>query len=199
MYYKLLGRLPEQTIEIFVKEIYKLKKSIPYQWIRVNDFLHNEFLKIFSHDTLEVQINPATNNYVQKAAYAEPNFGYRIHKDGVKCKSALNICLSSNESDWIRWYDDDYINSISLMTLDTKKVIASRDTDIFDYENIPYVAELRTQPGEVYVIDVDTFHSFKCNGPKNFITLQTKFKNFPDFETLSALVSPTNFTCLESY
>lgn len=195
MYYKKIGKLSNEVIDIFLDEIFKLKSPKKYQWIHTNQYILDIFLKIFPHNELKVQFNPTTKKYVQKVVYTEPNYGYRIHKDGLRCKSALNFVLNGNESDWIRWYDEKLINSISsyeVRSNPTNEVI-SRDTNIFEYENIPYVAELRTVPGDIYLINVDQFHSFKCNGPKNFITMQTKFENFPAIEDLCKLITENSF------
>lgn len=194
MKYLKLGKLPKETIDFFLVEIIKRKHpNMPYQWIHFDEYLNNEFLKLFTNTELKIQrsnIRP-----IQKAFYSDPGHGYRIHKDGFKCQSALNIAVSCNADDWVRWYDEDYINNISTLEYSTK-VGKSRDTDIYQYENVPFIEELRNEIGDVYVLDVDTYHSFKCIGDKPRIIIQTKFENFPNFETIKQSLSNNSFSNL---
>lgn len=199
-YYK-LGKLPDDTIDFFKVEILKRKiNNKPYQWILFDDFLNYEFLKIFSNTELKVQWNYEKTLPIQKAFYSEPGHGFRIHKDGLKCKSALNIVISCNSSDWVRWYDEDHINRISSVEVKTNfiknKIGSSRDVNIMNYENIPFTHELRNTIGEVYVLDVESFHSFKCIGELPRIIIQTKFDGFPDFNTLTTSLVKSSFSNL---
>lgn len=201
MKYQLLGKLPPDTVNFFLEEI--LKRKVPnmaYQWIQFDNYLHNEFLKIFSNTELKIQQSEDATRPIQKAFYSAPGHGFRIHKDGTRCRSALNIAISCNDDDWVRWYDEDYINSISTLntilpgTSKLSKFGSSRNTDIFEYENIPYTEELRNQVGDVYVLDVDAYHSFKCNGNKPRIIIQTKFHGFPNLETIATSLKQSSFT-----
>lgn len=194
MKYCLLGKLPIETIEFFKFEILKRKKNdMPYQWIHFDNFLNNEFLKIFENTELKIQWNKDNTRPIQKAFYSEPNHGFKIHKDGLRCRSALNIILSCNKDDWVRWYDDDYINSIgNLIVLDDGKK-TSRDVDIVNYEQIDYIEELHNEVGDVYTLDVDSYHSFKCLGTYPRIVIQTKFEGFPSFEKITNSLSKKNF------
>jgi hypothetical protein len=198
MKYHLLGKLPKETIDLFLVEIIKRKTSNdPYQWIQFDDYLHNEFLKIFTNTELKIQWSVDKKRYIQKAFYSEPGHGYTIHKDGFKCQSALNISISCNPDDWVRWYDEDYINSISTVKyLNSNKTGLSRDTSIKEYENINFAKELHNEVGDVYIVDVDTYHSFKCLGNKPRIVIQTKFENFPNFETVKESLMKNSFSNL---
>lgn len=193
MKYHKLGKLPIETINFFLEEILKRKQpNVPYQWIQFDDQLHFEFLKIFSNTELKIQKHVSNARCIQKAFYSNPSHGFRIHKDGFKCQSALNIAVSCNPGDWVRWYDEDYINSIS--TIDYATAVGrSRNTDIYNYENVPFIDELRNEPGDVYVLDVGTYHSFKCLGSAPRIVIQTKFENHPDFETIKQSLSTNSF------
>ena len=201
MKYKLLGKLPKETIDFFLVELLKRKISgMPYQWIQFDDTLHNEFLKIFSNTELKIQ--KQKNRPIQKVFYSEPNQGFKIHKDGLQCQAALNIAISCNETDWVRWYNEDYINLLN-GKLETKVGIihgvgSSRNTAIEEYENINFVEELHNEIGDVYVVDVDTYHSFKCLGNKPRIVIQTKFENFPNFETVKESLMKNSFLNLIS-
>jgi hypothetical protein len=193
MKYHKLGKLPKETINFFLAEITERKISnIPYQWIQFDDYLHNEFLKIFSNTELKIQLSSDKTMHIQKAFYSAPGHGFRIHKDGFKCRSALNISISCNPGDWVRWYDEDYINNIA--TIDySNKLGKSRNTDIYEYENVPFIEELRTEPGDVYVLDVEAYHSFKCIGDNPRIIVQTKFEGFPSFTEINKSLSNTSF------
>jgi hypothetical protein len=204
MKYNKLGKLPIETVNFFLTEILKRKKpDIPYQWIQFDDYLHNEFLKIFTNTELTIQQAVDKSRPIQKAFYSEPGYGFRIHKDGVKCQSALNIAISCNLDDWVRWYDEDYINSITSMASKTyllnNTYVASRDTDMEDYENIPFVEEVRNEIGDVYVLDVDAYHSFKCIGENPRIIIQTKFENYPNLSTIYESLKNNSFNNLISH
>jgi hypothetical protein len=197
MKYLKLGKLSTDTVQFFLEEILKRKKpGIPYQWIHFDDYLHNEFLKIFSNTELKIQ-RDETNAYpIQKAFYSDPGYGFRIHKDGVCCKSALNVAISCNPDDWVRWYDEDYIKSISALDVKVGTIngkYSSRDTDIVNYTNVPFIDELRNEIGDVYTLDVDSYHSFKCIGNNPRIIIQTKFENFPNLETISSSLKKNSF------
>lgn len=193
-YYK-LGKLPNEIVSFFRDEILKRKKeNIPYQWIHFDKYLNDEFFKIFINENLIVQKTFDNTRLVQKAFYSDPGHGFRIHKDGIRCKSALNIAISCNSGDWVRWYDENHINTIgSLVVKKDKKYSTSRDIDIIDYENVAYIDELKTEVGDVYVLDVDKYHSFKCNGLSPRIVIQTKFDGWPDLETIYQTLKEKSF------
>jgi hypothetical protein len=192
-YYK-LGKLPKETIEFFKAELLKRKiDGLPYQWIHFDEYLNNEFLKFFTNTELKIQ--RSNSRLVQKAFYSDPGHGYRIHKDGFKCQSALNIAVSCNSDDWVRWYDEDYVNSMGTFEYSTK-LGKSRNTNIYEYENIPFIEELQNEIGDVYALDVETYHSFKCIGDKPRIIIQTKFEDFPNFETIKQSLSKNSFSNL---
>jgi hypothetical protein len=194
MKYKKLGKLPPDTIEFFKEEI--LKRKIPdfkYQLIHFDHFLNDKFAAIFCNTELKIQYNPDKDRLVQKAFYSAPGHGYGIHRDGLSCQSALNIVVSCNPGDWVRWYDDQYIASISTVTAKTTANGASRDVDIIKYDTIPYTDELRTEIGDVYVLDVESYHSFKCSGPLPRIVVQTKFENFPTLPVIKQSLSKQSF------
>lgn len=201
-YFKKIGTLPTPVIDkIKEKILKKIDKSKNYQWVLFDQLMNEEFLEIFSCNDLKIQFKKTDDGSlipIQKAFISSPNSGYGIHKDGIHCKSALNIALSSNYNDWIRWYDDAYIlnlisnNKAQVNILNTINV-KSRDVNIIDYENVPYLKELRVVTGDVYVLTVDKYHSFKCNGPNIRIILQTKFEDYPELETLINKISMSNF------
>ena len=196
-YYK-LGKLPLNIISEFKEEILKRKISdVPYQWIKFDRFLNNKFQEIFENKILKIQRRRNDTELVQKAFYSDPGHGFRIHKDGTQCKSALNIAISCNEDDWVRWYDEDYINQLSNIDLMVNNYGTSRNTNIIEYESIPYIDELRNEIGDVYVLNVDKFHSFKCNGVNPRIVIQTKFEGFPDLENIYTSLKEKNFKYLQ--
>lgn len=200
MKYHLLGKLPLDSVEFFKREILKRKSSnIPYQWIQFDEYLNGEFLKIFTNCELKIQISADGLRPIQKAFYSDPGHGFRIHKDGLRCQSALNIAVSCNPDDWVRWYDEDYINDRYQSVTKTnvfKAKGSSRDVVIEEYETVPYVEELHNQIGDVYVLDVDSYHSFKCNGDEPRIVIQTKFDGFPKLEAIYNSLSKNSFSNL---
>lgn len=202
MNYHILGRLPLDVISFFREQVLKTKvEDKPFQWLRFNEELHLEFLKIFENRELQIQKNTIDQVKIpiQKVFYSEPGYGFKIHKDGLYCKSALNIALQANDSDWIRWYDEDYINSLGklkVLDLPEKK---SRNVEIDDYEKIDFIDSLQVKTGDVYVVNTDVYHSFKCNGPKIRLVLQTKFDGYPSIEKIVPSLSKTSFVGIEKY
>jgi len=200
MKYHKLGKLPLDTVDFFYKEITKRKQpNVNYQWIQFDDFLYNEFLKIFVNTELEIQHSRDKTKKIQKAFYSEPGHGFRIHKDGLNCKSALNIAISCNETDYVRWYDENLINNIAKTKISNpinNSFGYSRNTDIFDYDDIPYTDELKNEIGDVYVLDVDSYHSFKCIGNKPRIIIQTKFEGFPTIDVIKKSLTDSSFSNL---
>ncbi len=196
MLYKKLGKLPAETIDFFLKEIDKRKDNDKgYQWVPFDNFLNKKFMEIFENEELKVNYDPYKKMWIQKAFYSKPGHGWKIHKDGIQCKTALNIALSSNDGDWVRWYDEDYINSLRETTQNTniQGIGNSRNIDIDDYENIPFIEERKTETGDVYLVNTDVFHSFKCSGPKDRIVIQTKFRDFPPIEVVDESLSKKSF------
>jgi hypothetical protein len=198
MKYKKLGKLPLETIEFFKKELLARKIDSNYQWIQFDKYLNDKFAEIFSNTELSVQYDPTKNRLVQKAFYSAPGHGFRIHKDGSHCRSALNIAISCNETDWVRWYDDAIINSFNNNVIATNNINYgySRDCNIMEYEEIPYIEELHNEVGDVYTLDVETFHSFKCIGTEPRIVIQTKFHDYPTFSTITESLSKHSFANL---
>lgn len=204
MNYYFLGKLPQHVIDFYLEEIYKRRDPTRwYQWVQFDDYLHNEFMKMFTNTDLEVSFDPNSKTWIQKAFFSQPGHGFRIHKDGVRCKTALNIALQCNDDDWVRWYDEAYINALSETQLKLNsgvesgtRVGESRNVNIEDYENIEYIEQRKTSPGDVYLVNTDVFHSFKCNGEKDRVIIQTKFKGYPDIKTVKASLDKSSFNCL---
>ena len=195
MKYKKLGKLPSETIEFFKKEILKRKTLSSYQWIQFDKYLNDKFAEIFCNTELKIQYDPSRDRLIQKAFYSAPNHGFKIHKDGLNCKSALNIAISCNDTDWVRWYDDDVINRLTnnIKCTSNSSYGISRDCQIDNYEDIPYTQELHNEVGDVYTLNVDTFHSFKCVGTEPRIIIQTKFSDYPTFSMISESLNKNSF------
>jgi hypothetical protein len=195
-YYR-LGKLPLDDIDFLKTEILKtvnLEKQ--FQWVQLSTTVLDYFDYLFENDRLKIQCYSINGELkrVQKAFYSETGNGFRIHKDGLMCKSAMNIAISCNSEDWVRWYDDDYINSLNpekrILNQEEKK---SRDIEIMDYETVPFIQEVHNEEGDVYIVNTDVYHSYKCLGPKPRIVLQTKFTDFPDIETAFRLLKSKSF------
>jgi hypothetical protein len=201
MSYKLLGKLPLETINFFKEEILKRRTLASYQWVHFDTYLHEKFMEIFDNAELVVAYEYTKSRVVQKAVVADPGVGWRIHKDGITDKGALNIVISCNPTDWVRFYNDDFINLYCLMNNIPIKIkkpqtptdSPSRDTDIFEYENVQHDTEIYHEVGDVYVVDTDTWHSFKCIGDTPMIVIQTKFEGNPTFKELNDKLSIESF------
>lgn len=183
MNYCYLGKLPTESIEFFKKELLKqVKDGEGYQWLDFNTTLEEYFDSIFENTDLEIQT--VDGRRVQKAFYSEPGHGYRIHKDGIRCMSALNIAVLCNPTDWVRWYDENLINVVGSINVLDKPGMTSRDVSIYKYEPVPYIEQRHNEIGDVYLVNTDAYHSFKCVGSVPRIVIQTKFSGFPSIDTI---------------
>jgi hypothetical protein len=176
MNYIQLGKAPQSFIEKIQKLIeLRHDNNATYEWIMFDYAMQEIFNSVFFIPELKIQYLP--NNVInQKAFFSSPNHGFRPHKDGIDCRCALNIAISCNKEDWVRWYDEDYINSISNTHRNstTESHRHSRNTDLYEYEDISFIDEMRQNIGDVYLVNTNVYHSFKCSGPLNRIIIQTK-------------------------
>jgi hypothetical protein len=197
VHHKLLGTLPPEIIEKLKSMILKYhddQTTKKFQRIEFDEEILN-YLKTIIVTDMKVQKSIDGKTYVQKVFYSNPGFVYPIHKDGVKCRSALNIVLQCNDDDWTRWYDDHTILSqTKFQTMISTNGFSSRNTSLSDevIENMTFVEEFKSKVGDVYLIDVDTFHTWKCSGPVPRMVIQTKFDEFPTFNQLCSKISLNN-------
>jgi hypothetical protein len=195
VFHKVLGRLPDRVIDHFRDLILSKKQNVVgFQRIEFDDKLTNYFLSIFINQELIIQTSADGKRKIQKAFYSDSGVNYPIHKDGSECRSALNIAIDCNDSDWVRWYDNDLITSM----VGEPKVQAgprgtSRNTSLIDNDNIEFLEQYIPNRGEVYIVDVNTFHTWRAYGTSPRIIIQTKFKGFPDFNTLVESLSKSSF------
>ena len=195
MHYYRIGKLKKEIVQEMLAAV--LEKSEPskgYHWIEFDDNLNSMWNNIWENKDLKVR--RWDNKWIQKAFYSPVGKGWKIHKDGIDCKVALNIALQSNESDWVRWYDEELINDLAdiNVTDGDKGKGHSRNIPINEYEDISFIDELKVEQGEVYLVNTDVFHSFYCGGPKDRVIVQTKFQNNPDWNTVLENVKKSNFT-----
>ena len=194
IYYK-LGKLNEVVVQEMLQAI--LLKSEPskgYHWIEFDDNLNQMWNNIWKNKELKVQ--RWNDKWIQKAFYSPVGKGWKIHKDGINCKLALNISLQSNDSDWVRWYDEEFINQVANidMSKGNQGKGHSRNIPIDEYHDLPFIEELKVEDGDVYLVNTDVFHSFYCGGPKDRVIVQTKFEGNPDWDTVLESVKKENFS-----
>ena len=198
-YYK-LGKLNKDVVSEMLTGV--LQKSTPekgYHWIEFDDQLNEMWNKVW--DNKDLKVRRWDNKWIQKAFYSPVGKGWKIHKDGINCKVALNIALQVNDSDWVRWYDENYINNLQEVKVNNNAQGKgqSRNILIEDYYDIPYIDQLKVENGDVYLVNTDVFHSFYCGGPKDRVIVQTKFQDNPDWNTVLQGVKETNFKELYTY
>lgn len=188
MFYKVLGNLDHKIIDQLESMIMKLHNpnTLGFQRIEFNNNLIDFLKDIFFNVPLTVQHNGT--RLVQKAFYSDPGTTYPIHKDGLCCLSALNIAVSSNSDDWVRWYDDDLINQLSNVENIRGKYGVTRNTNIENSKKVPFIEEYIPKKGDVYILNVDQFHTWHCGGPNPRIIIQTKFDGYPSFEELKSSI-----------
>ena len=189
-HHHLLGTLSTEIVDRLKTMILDLKdpdNHDRFQRIEFDDQLVN-YLKTIVVSDLEVQKNIDGTRLIQRAFFSAPGYVYPIHRDGVRCRSALNIIVDCNPDDWTRWYGDSVIEeqTKNLITIEKSNIVTSRETDLSQdvIKTLEYDEQFRGKPGDVYLIDVDSFHTWHCSGPGNRIVIQTKFQGFPTFNRL---------------
>lgn len=201
MLYKKLGKLDEGFISVLKSMImFNKDDSLGYQWIEFDKDINEFFMQDYIGD-LKIAYDLKNDKWIQKAFYSPPSSGWKIHKDGIDCKCALNIALQCNETDWVRWYDEDYINELAETRLNTHAAGNkgnSRNVDIEAYEDVEYIDELVVEPGDVYLVNTDVFHSFKCGGPLDRIIVQNKLRFNPSMEEACRVLENKSFKSLLS-
>jgi hypothetical protein len=194
MYYKLLGKLPEHIISELSEMIVSQKKNIKgFQRIEFTEEIYDYLADLFVNTELKLQRTKDKSRWVQKAFYSDIGYTYPIHKDGLRCMSALNIAVSSNQGDWVRWYRDEEILSRADLKVISQNIGNTRNSTIEDIESVPFVEEFFPTTGDVYVLNVDAFHTWKCYGPDPRIIIQTKFEGFPNFDYIEKSLSAQSF------
>ena len=181
--YIYLGRLKPEVVEQFKKMVSSKMTDELYHWVYLTRDDHEYYKSVFNHPVIE-------KCKAQKALVSTPDHGFRIHKDEPGTLCALNVIVNCNPTDWIRWYDEAYIDSIAkvenIELMKNGKPMRSRNIQITAYDYIPYVDEvINQQPGDVYIVNTDKYHSFKCEGPDTRIVIQTKFSHCPSIEDLA--------------
>jgi len=189
----LLGTLSSDIVErlkTMILDLRDLDNNDKFQRIEFDKPLI-DYLKTIIVSDLEVQKHINSMNetrWIQKAFFSQPDYVYPIHRDGLECRSALNIIVDCNPDDWTRWYTDSIVNeqTKNLITIEKPNRISSRETDLSRdiIESLDYEEQFRGKPGDVYLINVDSFHTWKCSGPNNRIVIQTKFRGYPTFDNL---------------
>jgi len=195
MNYYHLGRLPLEIVQhletairnkiLEREDLTDYARKDGYQWLMFDQELKAEFRKIFSNTELISKIKPN-----QKALISPPNTGMRIHKDGLDWRTALNIAVSCNPDDWIRWYSEEQVTALNSTV---NKFEQSRNLQHYAYTNVPYIDEQRTQLGDVYLVNTDVWHSFRCVGDKDRIVIQTKFEGNLLIEDLIPILEQSSF------
>ena len=188
MFYKKVGEICHLQVEELHNMImfYRDINLSGFQRIEFDEKIYSYLKQIFCN--IDIPIGEKNGRLTQKAFYSGSGFIYPIHKDGIKCKSALNIVIKSNKDDWIRWYSDDVILKLGqLVQIELQSGSSRNVKNIKDIANIQYLCEYKPKIGDVYILNVDTFHTWKCSGPDYRLIIQTKFQNNPTFEDLSLL------------
>ena len=191
MNYYHLGKLPASTIDHFKLMIRELigPHGPDFQSLQFTQQIKNEFKKIFDHDSLMLEIKPN-----QKAFYTRPNYTAKIHKDGFDTNAALNIAITCNPTDWVRWHSEEQIASLGIEPeFGNQGHLAFRRVPLLPLDDVPYIESQTVEPGDVYLVNTNVWHSFKCSGANDRIIIQTKFASNPTIETLKDMLEHKNF------
>lgn len=183
MYYSLLGTMKSvDWLAPYKKFALSTMTDEPKQTLypslpSVKHFHENLFSKEFLEDPL-FEIDHT------KMFVTLPGQGYPIHKDGINKFVALNVIVDCNVNDWVRWYNRDCIAKYKNIETEWNDQVKnySFNIDVEDWEDVPFAVEARHRPGDIYLVNVDEYHSYKNNGDTIRIVLQSKFKQNPTME-----------------
>ena len=197
MFYKTLGNIPVDKLQIFKDAIMPIAVSKPFsQVVKMDPDLISQFYKILFPDEFIVKYLADSNS---KIFISPPNKGCEyIHKDGLDKKCALNVVIDCNPTDWVRWYDDDEVFSKggkleTVVQLRWPGVVDERIqawptrkiTNLLNYQLLDHVEEYTGQtPGDFYLINTDVFHFFRNVGTNYRLVIQTKFSQNDPIEEL---------------
>jgi hypothetical protein len=136
---------------------------------------------LFSNEFLE---DPLFKIDHTKMFVTLPGQGYHIHKDGANKFVALNVIVDCNVNDWVRWYNKDTISEYKNIETEWNDTVKnySLNIDIENWEDVPFAVEARHRPGDIYLVNVDEYHSYKNNGDTIRIVLQSKFAQNPTMD-----------------
>jgi hypothetical protein len=161
----------------------------PFQSLNFNTLIRLEFRKIFSNTILARQIKPS-----QKAFFTRPGYTAKIHKDGTDTNAALNIAISCNPTDWVRWYSKEQIDLLNIPPERSENSGgAFRRINLLPLDNVSYSGQHLVSIGDVYLVNTNEWHSFKCSGDQDRIIIQTKFASNPTIEQLIPMLTESSF------
>jgi hypothetical protein len=190
MNYYYLGKLPFSVVAHFENLLRPLaNEQDPFQSINFNNLIRLEFRKIFSNSILTRQLKPS-----QKAFFTRPGYTAKIHKDGTDTNAALNIAISCNPTDWVRWHSQEQINSLNIPPEQSENSGgAFRRINLLPLDNIDYIEQQSVSIGDVYLVNTNVWHSFKCSGDRDRIIIQTKFASNPTIDQLVPMLTESSF------
>lgn len=185
-FYKNLGKFDKKTLVNLKSIATKIQHSdSPAVWQYFPE-IENYLLYLLGEQKLKIAKDDNNLSSI-KLFISEKNHGMGLHKDGLKNKTAMNICISSNQNDWIRWFDDD-IEACYEKEISSRfggKILASRNLLCDDWRTLDkHIFQCCPEPGDLYLVNTDVYHSFYCAGPEKRIVVQIKFQGWPDIETV---------------
>lgn len=193
MHYTRFGKISQDMIDP-IKDLVSNRSLSAYRdrdldvMMLPKHITHGLYSAIFPKDfeTDEVQICHS------KVLITMPEGGWWIHKDGKDKNVAFNIVLQCNPEDWVRWYSEEEIEKLGLPVFrSNSSQSSSRDVLYKNYENTPFELEIHNEPGDVYLVNTDKYHTFKNKGTQVRLVIQTKFKPNPTFEQVLTRINQT--------
>lgn len=187
MHYKILGYLNDQ-------QLIRLRSQLDQRCLiwpshKTWDFftdLELDIQSIIGSQPLGIQRGPTGRPSV-KLFRTTPGQNAPIHKDGLRARSALNICVDSNPGDWIRWWPDSLEDQFKKDTVEygdqgerhSRNLSTGRVKDVTGWSE-----QFRPSAGCVYLINTDRYHTYHCAGPLTRRVIQTKFQGWPYIDQL---------------
>lgn len=195
MHYKILGYLDDQQLSALRSQLDR--HSVDWPEYKTWDFftdLELDIKSLFGDQPLDLQRGPTGRPSV-KLFRTSPGQNAPIHKDGMRARSAVNICVDSNPTDWIRWWADSIEDQFAKKVVDWQGAERqSRNLDVASVVDLGFwIDQFRPLPGCVYAINTDVYHSYYCGGPGTRRVIQTKFQGWPYIDQLLDQLDPSKF------
>jgi hypothetical protein len=192
MNYKFLGKISLCFLEEVRQEV--TGKALARDYIDRTTFLSEEVTNRFRNYLFPSNFDSEQFVVNQTKVFITPpgEQNNYIHKDGVNRKCALNIVVSCNPTDVVRWYSDEEIISrggITELNLPHEGYFSRQVRSITAYEHLPFIEEVTNQePGNVYLVNTDVFHAYINRGTSWRFIIQNKFSKNPSIEQVYARI-----------
>jgi len=121
---------------------------------------------------LDINVNRVSSFVTQPGVY------YRVHKDGLDCRTSINYTVKILDDKCVTsWYSDQDVQCAAFEGLDWK--IPSREVSGFDQTSCVPLKSMTAKQGECILFNTDIFHDFDNSNSQDERTVLTLRLNRP--------------------